>query len=89
MAGVQFSLDCPLYNSSTNYLTTKMGMRQRYAFGTRIRISEEMMKTLKCTTCLVPFILSHISVNHRALVGNPSSGKYNIKFLADVNAKRI
>ena len=28
-------------------------MRQGYAFGTQIRISEEIMKTLKCTTCLV------------------------------------
>ena len=34
-------------NSSTNYLITEMSMRQGYAFGTRIRISEEIIKTLK------------------------------------------
>ena len=30
-----------------------MGMGRGRALGTRIRISEEIMKTLKCTTCLV------------------------------------
>ena len=42
-------------NSSTNYLMNEMSMRQGYAFGTRIRISEEIIKTLKfrLTTCLV------------------------------------
>ena len=34
-------------NSSTNYLTTEMSMKQGYAFGTRIRFSEEIIKTLK------------------------------------------
>ena len=34
-------------NSSTNYLTTEMSMKQGYAFGTRIRLSEEIIKTLK------------------------------------------
>ena len=28
-------------------------MRQGYAFGTRIRIPEEIIKAVKCTTCLV------------------------------------
>ena len=40
-------------NFSTHYLITEMSMRQGYAFGTRITISEEIMKTLKCTTYLV------------------------------------
>ena len=40
-------------NSSTNYLTTEMSMRQGCTFRTRIRISKEIMKTLKCTIYLV------------------------------------
>ena len=34
-------------NSSTNYLTTEMSMKQGYAFGTRIRLSEEIIEILK------------------------------------------
>ena len=40
-------------NSSNYYLSIERSMKQEYAFRTRIRISEEIMKTLKCTTCLV------------------------------------
>ena len=37
------------------YLTTEMSrpMKQGYAFGTRIRLSEEIIKTLKITSCLI------------------------------------
>ena len=28
-------------------------MKQGYAFGTRIRLSEEIIKILKCTSCLI------------------------------------
>ena len=40
-----------LHNSSTNYLNIEMGMRQKCAFESLI-MSEEIMKTLKCITCL-------------------------------------
>ena len=60
-------------NSSTNYLITEMSMRQGYAFGTRIRISEEIMKTSQLVS--LPFLLSHISANDSALVGNTPSWK--------------
>ena len=45
------------HNSSINYLTTEMGLRQGYAFGTQIRISKEIMEDIKMYHIPLPFLL--------------------------------
>ena len=75
------------HNSFINYLIAEINMRRECAFGTRMCVAEAIMKALVLGS--FTFLLSHISVYHRALVGNTSSEKWRkIEFLAEVIVTR-